>query len=91
MITKAIDDHIYMHGDQKIILNHDLYWSVPDNQIFDVSVIPKDLSIGSLEDEYSSLLKNFAANEMLNCVSMQHLGALLIYISAKTGENASDK
>ncbi|AZA80849.1 hypothetical protein C1637_11435 [Chryseobacterium lactis] len=39
------------------LLNKDLYWNIPDEELYDVYKEPKDLTIGSLAEDWEFLQK----------------------------------
>ncbi|MGG5207305.1 hypothetical protein ACQWU4_00055 [Chryseobacterium sp. MIQD13] len=49
-------------SDDKIILHKDLYWNIPDEELYDVYKDPINLTIGSLEEDWE-LLQKILKNE----------------------------
>jgi len=84
-LIRVIDDHIALHGNRIVALDEDLYWIILDDQLFNLSEQPHDLAVGNLEDEFSGILRHMTENEPLGAVEMQHLAAVLTWLSAKAG------
>jgi hypothetical protein len=53
--------------------------------MFDTSHKPDDFEIGDLCEEFSEIQTYLAHDETMGSVSMQHLAALLFWLSAKAG------
>jgi len=84
-LVKAIDDFEVMHGRGPVNLDKGLYWTILDNDLYEVSEKPGDLGIGDLEEEYTSLIRRLRGNELLGSVELQHLAGILSWLSAKAG------
>ena len=85
-LVRAVDDYAVLHGNDAITLNQGPYWMILDDQLFDLEQKPHDLGVGDLEEEFSSVMRRLEKNDRLGAVEMQHLAALLTWLSAKSGK-----
>jgi len=51
-------DKLENSSNNKFSLEKDLYWNIPDEELYDVYKDPKDLTIGSLVEDWEFLQKN---------------------------------
>jgi hypothetical protein len=85
-LVRAVDDYAALHGSDAVTLDQGLYWTILDDQLFDLGQQPHDLGVGDLEEEFSSVMRRLEENDRLGAVEMQHLAALLTWLSAKAGK-----
>ena len=48
-------DHLEKQGIASITLEHDYYWSIPENELYDPKIEPQTMSIGQLSEDLAFL------------------------------------
>jgi len=56
-ILLALINKLEILGNSSFSLDKDLYWNIPDEELYNVYKDPKDISIGSIKEDWDFLQK----------------------------------
>lgn len=79
-ITDRLWDHLEASGHDSIELQHDFYWQVPDDSLYDFNNMPAQPVVGQLYDDWSDLQKLLEDDPDILAYHLVPLSALLRYI-----------
>lgn len=83
----ALLDHLCAGGKKKVELNKDYYWNLDDDQMYDVSGVPGDVSVGSLFDDWDSVQKIGNGSAVPVVLLLLKVAPLLRYIGKSVSES----
>ncbi len=83
-ISNLIFDHILNVLNVKSVeLTKDMYWSISQNDLYDIESEPKNFGIGQLYDDMDFLLKVLSDDSQAVPLMMMHLAPIFEYLSTQ--------
>jgi hypothetical protein len=69
--------HLRQSDLEQIDLPMDYYWNIPEEWVYNMQVIPSDLEVGQVHEEWRSLLKLLKDEEAVTSYHLVWLAAVL--------------
>ncbi len=82
LLLKRLDER----GHSSVDLTADYYWNIPKEQKYDREQVPKDLDIGQLSEDWSSLEKIASGEREPVIYGLVWLGEILRYVGEEIGD-----
>lgn len=81
-VANRLCDHLDSLGEHNVDVDHDYYWVIAENQLYDPTQTPSDFVLGQLTDDWHELTKVLEGKEPVS-YSLVWLGSVLRAIGQK--------
>jgi len=79
-------DHLVSTNKREVLLQHDFYWSVPKNELYDPYSVPSSLTLGQLDSDVAELRAMLDGSKPIVSYGFIWLAALLHAIGEEVVE-----
>lgn len=80
-VTELVFKYIEENEIKEISFDHDYYWSISDEHLYDFKKDPSTFTMGQLTDDYQEIIKDLS--DEVSGHTLYHLAPLIHYLSKK--------